>query len=76
MSEQKQILGDYLTGLAKGDPKVLEDMAGFDGWQDLAKQELQRRRMAIINIISDDTLAAIASGEVNPAEVARERMPG
>lgn len=74
MNQQEQIVSDYLTGLAQGKPQVLEDMAGFEGWQALAEQELQRRRMAIITIFSDDTLQAIASGDVDPAEVAKGMM--
>lgn len=74
MSQQKQIIGDYLTGLAQGNPEALKDMAGFDGWQEIAKQEMLRRRMAIITVFSDETLAAIASGDVDPSEVAKEMI--
>lgn len=60
----------YLTGMGGANPEALAFVAGFGEWPRLAQQEIERRAMAVLAMLSDREVLAIAGGEVNLRQLA------
>jgi hypothetical protein len=64
---------DYLTGLRRADPAAFNRIAAEpDAWRAQAEQLLSQRRMAVLEVLPDDLLTAIANGDVNVWKTAQE----
>jgi len=62
----------YLTGMGRTNPDALAFIAEFGDWPRLALQEIERRSTAFLAGLPDDEVVAIAGGEVNLRELARQ----
>jgi hypothetical protein len=70
---KKAALVDYLTGLRRADPATFNRIAKDpDTWRIQAEQMLSQRRMAILEVLPDDLLTAIAKGDVSVWKTAEE----
>ena len=63
---------DYLTGYAGKDPDRRKQVRDFPDWPDMARRELDRRSVQILEDFPDDALQAIARGEVDLARLVGE----
>ncbi len=72
MNDAKATLTNLLTGYGRGDPARLEQLATYPNWQARAAAEMERRAAAFLEGLDTDTVAAIAAGEVDLAEVAKD----
>lgn len=70
--ELAERLSDTLTGYGQGHPEKLQQLMAFDDWQRLARNELERRRMALVGMLDSELLEAIASGDIYVDRVARD----
>lgn len=69
-------LTDYLTGYSRHDRQRLTEVANYPDWQTRAQAELDRRMSRLIEALPDDLVAAIATGDVDLADVVKEMMEG
>lgn len=65
-------LHHYLTGYGRGEPDKLKMLIAYDHWQEIARNELQRRAHEVITRLDAETLHAIANCEVLVERVARD----
>lgn len=61
-------LENYLTGWGRHGPGPLQELLLFDNWQHFAKQERERRQRRFFECLNDDTLIALAKGDINLLE--------
>lgn len=71
-SDISQVLG----GFAKANPGDLAMLSERSDWQALAKWEATRRAAKLLELFDDQTLAAIASGEIDMATLCKEAAAG
>jgi hypothetical protein len=55
----------HLQGLGRANPQSLVDVAHYDGWAQLARTELERRRSQVLLGLTDAELAEIVSGRIH-----------
>lgn len=67
-----QAAKDILKGFAHRNEAALGQLASFPDWQRVASQELERRATAIVQSFDDDTLKAIATGEIDFQRLCRQ----
>lgn len=56
---------NYLVGLGRHGPEPLQEILKFDNWKHFAKLERERRQRRFFENIDDDTLIALANGDIN-----------
>lgn len=71
MTEAQQRVQDYMTGFSRNNQDRLDHLAKYPRWQQVAEDELQRRATRFLACFSDADLIAVASGEVDIAEMAK-----
>jgi hypothetical protein len=67
-----QAARDILKGFAHRNEAALEQLASFTDWRRVAGQELERRATAIVQALDDDTLKAIAAGDIDFQKLCRD----
>lgn len=72
--QNTQDLINYMRGMARTNPAMAQTIAEFDGWQALATALLTQTPLAWLQALPADTLAAIASGQAQPAAAARAAL--
>ena len=72
MTEAQSRINDYMTGFARNNAHGLAHLASYPRWQQVAEQELLRRGIHFIPSLTDEDLAAIASGEADINQLARD----
>lgn len=79
MTDLQASLIDFLLGFGRRNEAALEHLADFPDWQRIAQAELDRRATSIVQALDEQTLRAIAAGELDfnqlCREVARELTP-
>lgn len=65
-------LKDFLRGFGRNDRAALQRLGLFDDWQRVAKAELERRATQVVEALDEDTLRAIAAGEIDFKAVCRD----
>ncbi len=70
--ETKAAVKDILRGFGRGNEAALVALQNVDDWQRIARAELERRATAIVQALDDDTLRAIAAGEIDLPALCRE----
>lgn len=73
---QREQAAQLLAGFAKANPAELAGLSERDDWQALAKWEATRRATRLLELFDDQTLAAIASGEIDLPTLFREAAAG
>lgn len=58
-------MADFFRGMARRNRAAVEDASTFKAWRELAQQRLDRRRERILDSLTDDELAAVASGQID-----------
>lgn len=71
MTQAQNNVKDYMTGFARNNPEGLAHLASYPRWQQVAEAELQRRATRFLVNFPEDELVAVASGEVDIAEIAK-----
>lgn len=65
MTTHTDHLKDYLRGMRQFEREALVSLLAIDSWTDLAQRELQRRATALLQMLPDDVLKAIARGKLH-----------
>lgn len=65
-------LKDFMRGFGRSNQEALQSLSLFDDWQRVAKDELERRATQVVEALDEDTLRAIAAGEIDFKAVCRE----
>jgi hypothetical protein len=65
-------LKDVLRGYGRQSREDLQRLRLFDGWQRVAAQELERRATQIVQVLDEDSLRAIAAGDIDFQAVCSE----
>lgn len=65
MTDSQNSINDYMTGFARRNPEGLNHLANYPRWQQVAEQEQERRATRFVASLTDEDLAAIASGEAD-----------
>lgn len=63
---------DMLRGYGRRNQPELERLADFPDWQRIAQAELERRATSIVQALDEQTLRAIAAGELDFNQLCRE----
>jgi hypothetical protein len=75
MQSAKDIL-ELLGGYAKANPADMAKLGECSDWQALAKWEVTRRAARLLDLFDDQTLAAIASGEIDLQDLCQQAAAG
>ena len=67
-------LTDYLTGYGRHRPESLKALMAYAHWQQAAQRELERRATEILTALDNETLTAIAEGQICVEHVARDAL--
>ena len=67
----EECITDYVTGFARRNPSGLAHLASYPNWQRAAASELQSRVTRFIGSLTDEDLAAVASGAVSINKIAQ-----
>lgn len=67
-------ISEVLGGFAKANTGDLAKLSERSDWQALAKWEATRRAAKLLELFDDQTLAAIASGEIDMAALCKEAV--
>jgi hypothetical protein len=68
-----EALKDLLRGFARSsNHAALERMSLYDDWARIAAAELERRATHIVEMLDEDTLRAMAAGEIDFQSACRE----
>lgn len=62
---------EILRGLARSDGSALAKLAEVEDWRRIARAELERRATALIQMLDEGTVQAIADGRINLPELCR-----
>ena len=62
---------EILRGLGRSDEAALVKLAAVEDWQRIARSELERRATALIQMLDEGTVQAIADGRINLPELCR-----
>ncbi len=65
-------VGDYLRGYGRNNTEALNSLISYRFWALLAQRELDARATRFISIMGNEELEAIARGDLNLSELARE----
>lgn len=71
MTEKEAHLRDTLRGFGRSNQAALERLAEFTDWPRIAAREIERRATSLVEALDEETLAAIASGELDFAKLCR-----
>jgi hypothetical protein len=63
---------EILQGFARKDPAGLANLLVIQDWDRIAEQELERRATIVVQSLDDESLGAIASGEVDLQAICRD----
>jgi hypothetical protein len=63
---------DFLRGYGRSNTAALEGLAVLPNWRGIAQAELERRATSIVQALDDETLRAIAAGELDFNQLCRE----
>lgn len=72
MTESQSRINDYMAGFARRNPDGLNHLASYPRWQQVAEQELERRATRFVASLTDEDLVAIACGEADVNQLARD----
>lgn len=64
-------LKDYLEGYIRNNPSNQAHVVNYQDWRRMARLELDRRATGFLVALPDDELAAIADGQIDLIELAR-----
>ena len=65
-------LKDFMRGFGRNNQAALQSLGLLDDWQRIAKDELERRATQVVEGLDEDTLRAIAAGEIDFKAVCRD----
>lgn len=68
MHEETNQLKDYLRGMRDGNRKALAQLTAIADWPGTSQRELQRRANLVLQMLPDEILLGLASGEINMRE--------
>lgn len=71
-----QAIAEVLGGYAKANPVDMAKLSECSDWQALAKWELTRRAARLLELFDDQSLAAIASGDIDLQALCRQAAAG
>lgn len=63
---------EYLRGYKSNGSNALMQLVIFEGWQRLAREELERRANRLMHCFDDDILQAIVTGQIDVRNLANE----
>ena len=69
-------IAEVLGGYAKANPADFTKLSEYSDWQALAKWDQTRRAARLLELFDDQTVAAIASGEINLQSLCQEAAAG
>jgi hypothetical protein len=69
-------ISELLGGYAKSNPDELSKLSERGDWQALARWEATRRAAKLLELFDDQTLAAIASGEIDLQALCQQAAAG
>jgi len=72
MMQTASDISEVLGGFAKTNPADLAKLSERSDWQALAKWEATRRAAKLLGLFDDQTVAAIASGEIDMHALCKE----
>jgi hypothetical protein len=72
MTESQQSVKDYMMGFGRNNQQGLQALADYPRWQQVAEAELQRRATRFILNLTEEDLIAVACGEVDIGQIAKE----
>jgi len=72
MMQTASDISDALGGFAKANPADLAKLSERSDWQALAKWEATRRAAKLLELFDDQTVAAIACGEIDLNAMCKE----
>lgn len=67
-----EALREVLRGFGRSDQAALQRLSLFDDWQRVAAAELERRATQIVEALDEETLRAIAAGDIDFQAVCRD----
>lgn len=67
-----EALKDVLRGFGRSDQAALQRLSMFDDWQRVAAAELERRATQLVEALDEETLRAIAAGDIDFQAVCRD----
>ena len=65
---------DILRGYGEADQAALASLVEVQNWQQIARQELERRATSIVQVLDVDALEAIASGAMDMRAVCQQAL--
>lgn len=68
MQEQTEQLKDYLRGMKQANRSKLAQLTAYADWQGASQRELGRRATQVLEILPDDILTGLATGEIQMRE--------